>query len=450
MNAVRRDPDEGVSAGLFKGIAVVIDDGIGKVYDGVPDGIDEVIQAIKSAGGHAVILDALPPDDDELDGFSNAAFFIMDWNLHGSALQGDGALDPALLGLQMGGLAPAYERMNVDFLKKLRSKRHAPVFILTNESVTHVAGVLRENGVMGDDSGAHIMIKSKREVGADLYRVLDQWLQETPSAWVLKQWEQHQTQAINTLFNEFHDRNKYWPVIFWNAYKADDVSPEPELGELITRLVGARMKPLTVNLDAFAEQADQHFGANAEGYRDSLHAVLQSERLLPNSVLNPDEFSAGDLFLDPNGGHPRLLINVRPACDCIQRQGITDEKMHLLRGLELSSEKFAELADHENGNLREKDVETIIFSLYEGKTISFGFRSLYQKNFSQLKGNRIGRVLPPFLTRITQRYAAYSHRPGLPRIPSALMPSQAIVLVDAPANTVGPQDEVPANQGPSG
>lgn len=39
------------------------------------------------------------------------------------------------------------------------------------------------------------------------------------------------------------------------------------------------------------------------------------------------------------------------------------------------------------------------------------------------KANRIGRLLPPFLTRLLERYVAYSHRPGVPRVPSALVPA---------------------------
>lgn len=43
-------------------------------------------------------------------------------------------------------------------------------------------------------------------------------------------------------------------------------------------------------------------------------------------------------------------------------------------------------------------------------------------------------MLPPFLTKVTQRYAAYSHRPGLPRVPSALMPkAKPEVVADPPA-----------------
>lgn len=443
MNAVQDASTTAVSQGFFKGIAVVIDDGINQANAGTPDGILTILKAIEDAGGHAVTLTALPKDSDELDGFSNAAFFIMDWNLQGAAILGSDISAPVGLGLDLGSLRSSYEEQNVVFLKKLRERRHAPVFIMTNESVVHVTQYLIDNGVMGDDNGAHIMIKSKSEVGSNLYQVLNDWLEQTPSARVLKEWEQNQTQAINLLFNEFHDRNKYWPVILWSAYKADEVSPQVEINDLITRLVAARMRRLSVNLDGFEAQAHEHYGTKTAEYRQSLHAVLESERFLPDAVLDPEEYAPGDLFLDPNNGTPRLLLNVRPICDCVQRSG-SDSIMYMIRGKVLTDEKLEEVVDPRNGNIREKDNETIIFALYEGKTISFGYREVLHGKFkgdSRLR--RLGRVLPPFLTKITQRYAAYSHRPGLPRIPSVLIPPKV------EATTVPPIDTAPAANGTS-
>ncbi len=442
MNAIQQDAAPAASQGLFRGIAVVIDDQVKQAGDGDPDEIEEILASIKRAGGHAVVLPALPAEDDNLDGFANAAFFIMDWNLQGANVRE--ALQD-VPGLDLGGLRDTYEEQNVRFLKKLRSRRHAPVFIMTNESVDHVTRYLRDNGVMGAESGAHIMVKSKTEVGSDLYDVLDGWLKETPSAWLLKQWEQNQIEAMNSLFNEFYDRNQYWPVIFWNTYKKDEVSPHAELGELINRLVDARMKPLTLDLSTFAEQADAHFGVNAQGYKQSIYAVLQSERLLPNSALDPDEYAPGDLFLDPNNNSPRLLLNVRPACDCVQREGFTDDKMYCIRGIELDEQRLAGLIDDQNGNIREKDGETIVFALKDGKSVCFSYRNIYQVRFAHQRANRLGRVLPPFLTKITQRYAAYSHRAGLPRIPLALMPQGMVVIADAPANVECDCDLKPAN-----
>lgn len=37
--------------------------------------------------------------------------------------------------------------------------------------------------------------------------------------------------------------------------------------------------------------------------------------------------------------------------------------------------------------------------------------------------NRVGRLLPPFVTRVQQRYASYLQRPGMPRIPEVFYPA---------------------------
>ncbi|TPD60968.1 hypothetical protein FJP69_19605 [Stenotrophomonas maltophilia] len=440
MNAVLQDPAPAVSQGLFKGIAVVIDDDIvtdckkatgadGEAPEREPDGIEAIIKAIEDAGSYAVKLTALPTREAELDNFANAAFFVMDWNLHGANLTAKGEAEQGadqegarMLGVDLGGLGKAHEDENVEFLKSLRERRHAPVFIFTNDDVQHVTEVLTDAGLIGEQTGAHIMVKSKRDVGANLYGVLDEWIQQTPSALILKEWERNQTKAINHLFSEFHDRNKYWPVIFWNGFKEDGVPPAPELGELITRLVASRMKPLASNLDPFSDRTAEHFGANGARYKKALHDVLQAERLLPADLLDSTAFSTGDLYFDPNNGSPRYLLNVRPACDCIKRSSSFDNQLHLIKGTILSDAKLLELAQHEHGNFQETDVESIVFALHDGKTVSFKFKTLFVEKFAKVPGERVGRMLPPFLTRVTQRYAAFSHRSGLPRVPAALMP----------------------------
>lgn len=447
MNAVRQDAAQAESQGLFKGIAVVIDDGLARPPVNGPDGIEAILKAIEDAGSHAVKLDALPKREEELDNFANAAFFVMDWNLHGSKLdqveegqQAGTHPDFSLRGLNIGGLENEYEQENVEFLTKLRERRHAPVFIFTNEDVDHVIEVLREGGLIGENLGSHILVKSKRDVGENLFDVLEEWIKQTPSALVLKQWERHQTLAVNQLFKEFHDQHKYWPVIFWNSFKQDGVPPGPELGELITRLVAARMKPLSANLDDFSDAAMQHFGANDARYRQALHEVFQAERLLPDELLTAGSYSTGDLFFDQNGDDPRYFLNIRAACDCIRREGYGQPDLYLVRGTIVEGEELAKLARRDFGNFHETDVETIVFALHEGRSVVFKFRTLAVKQASKLPGKRVGRMLAPFLTRVTQRFAAYSHRSGLPRIPAALMPPEPAIAAgnDPDANEGGP------------
>ena len=78
------------------------------------------------------------------------------------------------------------------------------------------------------------------------------------------------------------------------------------------------------------------------------------------------------------------------------------------------------------GTSQETEKEAIVFNMYEGKTIGFRLDKLIVRPWSELKGMRIGRLIPPYSTRVQQRYSAYLQRPGLTRIPNAAMPRAAL------------------------
>lgn len=84
------------------------------------------------------------------------------------------------------------------------------------------------------------------------------------------------------------------------------------------------------------------------------------------------------------------------------------------------------------GLIPEQENEAVVFPVYDGKALCFKFRKLYTQKWQELKGKRVGRLLPPFLTRLQQRYSSYLQRPGLSRLPNAAFPSPA-PLVDAEA-----------------
>ena len=81
----------------------------------------------------------------------------------------------------------------------------------------------------------------------------------------------------------------------------------------------------------------------------------------------------------------------------------------------MSDEELRE--QYQNGHFEEKVWESVAFSIYNKKSVRFNFRKLRVKKFSELKDQRIGRLLHPYLTRIQQRYALYQQRQALPRIP---------------------------------
>ncbi len=71
------------------------------------------------------------------------------------------------------------------------------------------------------------------------------------------------------------------------------------------------------------------------------------------------------------------------------------------------------------GQFIEKINNSIVPFLDGGQIIEFLFRDIKPKKWKDLKEKRVGRLLPPYINRIQQRYALYMQRQGLPRIPDA-------------------------------
>ena len=66
----------------------------------------------------------------------------------------------------------------------------------------------------------------------------------------------------------------------------------------------------------------------------------------------------------------------------------------------------------------------------EGAFIRFNFQEMEIKDYEEMKDQRIGRLLPPFITRVTQKYGLYIHRQGLPRLPKEVIPAVAPIEDD--------------------
>ncbi|WP_275548603.1 hypothetical protein [Xanthomonas arboricola] len=393
-----------IDQGLFRGVAVVIDDGVGR---GETD-ILEIVAAIKDGGGHPIILDKLPNKDTDLENFANVAFFVMDWNLLGIGAD-EGVAVPATLREHM-------VTANLEFLCRLSKNRHAPVFIFTNENPAEVIEALTAYDGLGYvPSESHIIVKRKADVRGDVYRVLNEWADSVPSAFVLKKWERSLIAALNAMFYDFHTKSRHWPVMFWEASKIDGVPPSEELARLITRLVTSRMITPEFNLDGFDGAMKEDACENPEAYRKSLMHVLEAERIVLNERLDGGSVTTGDFFEEINDGVKKYLLNIRAECDCARS---SNPELHLLKGKIINA---AGVIDKRLGNALEKDNQSIVFAMFEGHTVAFNFTEFKVAKWNSMKDKRKGRLLAPFITRILQRYAAYSQRPGLPRLPPALL-----------------------------
>lgn len=398
---------------LFHGIAVLIDDDIEDADNSI-----RVIQTqIEAQGCHVLPMSKLPTEA-SVPNLREVAFFVLDWNLYGRSLRGAGGEAAAVApqGLKEQNAAAA-----IKFLKDLKKVRLAPVFIFTDEPVDEVIDQLKRHQELYDESDpSHILVMSKGDVStAGVFSVLSTWMQGAPSVYVLKKWERDYQSAKNALFVDFYAKSVLWPLFLWKTYLDDGASASIELGSLIGRNLLSRMTPFDFDFGPF-EEALKSLEGDENKSRETLLKVLEGERFLATERLHEDSIAPGDVFKKGK----EFFINIRPDCDCIARGGTDPNaiKLYLLKGDKLSSGQVTKRHREVYGTIEEDDSEAVVFAMKDGVSVSFQLKDLYIETWGNWKVLRIGRLLPPFLTRLQQRYSAYLQRPGLTRVPKAAFP----------------------------
>jgi hypothetical protein len=149
--------------------------------------------------------------------------------------------------------------------------------------------------------------------------------------------------------------------------------------------------------------------------KEDLRKVLECERFLKNDKLS-DSPATGDVFKE----NKNYYINIRPDCD-ILRKG-DEVSLYCLKGevvkeQNINAKKKSKIIFH-NGEFIEKNYHVYISFIDDGKIVEFKFnKDIVQYNWKEIKDKRIGRLLPPYITRLQQKYSFYLQRQGLPAIP---------------------------------
>ncbi|MFW6303486.1 MAG: hypothetical protein ACOC2L_02595, partial [Candidatus Sumerlaeota bacterium] len=95
--------------------------------------------------------------------------------------------------------------------------------------------------------------------------------------------------------------------------------------------------------------------------------------------------------------------------------------LFLLSGYVLKQKGNGKIKDipFHKGQYIEKHFHAVVAFIDEGKIIEFKFNELLIERWKDIKGKRVGRLLPPYINKIQQRYSLYMQRQGVPRIPGA-------------------------------
>lgn len=388
---------------LFSGVAVVIDD---EVNDSSAN-INKIIAQIEAAKIPVLKYTSLP--EGEIVGhFQNLSFLLLDWRLIKDNVSNEEIEEGVTI---PDGLQEYDATENLEFIKNLNQNCFCPIFIFTNEDISSVKTKLIEAEIVSEKRPSNVFIKRKNDLKGKnkLFKTINAWVEKNPSIYVLKEWEREYHNSKNRLFTEFQKISPVWPKILWKNYTNDSAIPSLELGEFISRNLHTRMAPFQ-----FSETILNKRGNKISP--DELQLVIEGEMFVAS--LDENNIAPGDVFKISSN----YYINVRAACDLIPGRGdqsIDDIELYLIRGSKLSVPKGKKTFSKQYGKFSEIDSQSIVFPIDGGKIVDFRFKKLEIKKWKDLKDKRVGRLLPPYINRIQQRYSLYMQRQGLPRIPDA-------------------------------
>lgn len=393
---------------LFKGIGMVVDDHVNSGNDA----INGIVKYLENDNHLPLVKYENLPDDIESICFSSLSFLLLDWELN--TLDVDGFPIPDAT------LKAQNDRDNVDFIKHVVNKVVIPIFIFSNEDVNSIKNTLSQNHIIDDDEKSPIFILSKSELFDNekkciMFDKVNEWLKKTPSIYVTQKWKTAYLEAINGMALDMREASPFWPNLLWNCYTSDGVNPSEEISSLINQNALSRILPVEFdqNILSGRKACDEHI----------LKSLLERQCFMRNEYLGGLS-STGDIYK----WQQKYFLNIRPSCDCVGRDG--NNKIYLIKGDKVKDKEIQNgLFNDKYGNFNEQS-NFVIVGPIDVFFFRFKFKDIVIEDFKKKKDKRIGRLLPPFITRVTQKYGLYIHRQGLPRLPKEVIPAVAPIEDD--------------------
>ena len=363
----------------------------------------QLLQDIRATGRPVASATGLPQNPEAwIEQWQSLAFVVVDWDLSPGSGSSTGASE-------LGQFAR--ERL-FDFVRLLMDRLFCPIFIISAEDTNDIARQLVENGRLLTQAGnldPRIAVFAKDVLMGKLIDHLEEQIRTSPSLSALKAWEAGYDSAKNRLFVELNQMEPDWPAYIWKTAVADSVDPSHELASVISANLLSRFDPVLFDGDAITSVAAS---TNAAA-RAVLHGrTFVGAAQLPESMVMP-----GDLFRLAEDD-PEIWMNVSPACQTVGRSG-DPIQLHLLRGHKVerpaSQGAFKTLVhNHESPN------KILIHTLIDEDPYVFEFGRAQFCNWEDIRATRIGRLLPPYVTRVQQMHGAYIQSEGLPMVNASL------------------------------
>lgn len=386
---------------LFSGIGVVIDDKVFSSND-EEDRIVIIIKELENVRKFPLVKYAQLPDNGVLSKLSNVSFLMLDWEIELKQNE----LGEDAPNVKLGDvLKDENERRVIEVVQNTLQKSLVPVFIFSNQNIDYINQRLVDAGV--DLGKSQIFVKSKAELTTNgaLFQKIGEWVDGVSGVYVAKAWEHAFNKAKNQFFAELANNTSHWPKALFKAATDDSTEPGEEITQAISLNVISRMQPIEIS----QEQIDKD---TATPSKDEVLGIMKGQFFLEKTS---DTSMVGDLYKKGS----KFYVNIRPTCDCVSRDGNSDY-IYLLNCSRLK--EIHVIDAFEKGHFKETIGCAVVGPLYENAFYRIYFKELKREDHNQWKDKKVGRILPPIINHITERYSLYIQRQALPRIPEEIIP----------------------------
>lgn len=411
----------------FAGVGVVIDD---EICDPTSNAF-RIAAQIEEEGIPLLRFRNTESCEPMIASMHNVSFVVLDWRFDSRMEKIDSHQHNGEVALPLLGGASSLESEGdedtVEFLLGLLDSTVCPVFIISSLGRDDVLRSIYN--VKGDDYQLplRVMIGTKSELKTkdELWNQLNAWVYGNPAVYVLKTWKAANSKAEKSIFLELEKKSSCWPSILWKTYEHEFDPSQATAVNKSHELVGV-LNAMLVNRAFLECSFEEKYVLNNSTKSDvmALKSVLEIERYISfSSAQNVVPLAPGDIFKE----NERYYINLRAQCDTLR---IQSPMAILIPGDVVDQTSIDSDEDgvrYRQGQLFAKETEVVIPYIDNGKIIRFQMRGVRTKTVSSSYINkRIGRLLPPFVTKFQQQFASYIIREGIPSLPAELFSQEAL------------------------
>ena len=339
----------------------------------------------------------------------------------------------------------------IAFLNKVQSKEFIPVFICTSLAKIDVERYLANSDYnctrYKKNEASSIFVVKKGDIKNDkLFDFLKGWLQNNPSVKLLKEWEISLEVAKNNMFNELYNVSEYWPWVLAKTYKEDgERNIGDSMGEFVTKNLLSRIS----EYDIEDVTPDSNVDIRVED-------VLEGERCYyyhDTKINSNTAFKTGDILKREED----LFIVIKRQCDLnrTENKGLYVLKMSEIKqtsntpisinfdentiqilenNYKLDGTKrnkinkqlkdvFSKTRVLHKGKILETAFQVIIPCVCHKKVVMIDLKELDIVKFESVEFKeyeRVARLLEPYISIVTDKFAAYMSSKGSMRIPEEL------------------------------